>query len=360
MKYFCALPLMLLLLTSCGDEKKEETLDRDKTDWAFYKLKGDVKTVTQKSYTYIDGVKGESTRDDQGQPDNDLEFDDKGLLIKQKLYRIANIPMEETSFSGRDKIIQKTQYISDKPGLISQYQYDESGKINTSITRRNPDNTQFDRIETKLKDGKVSEKTTFNAQNNPIDIITYDYDKDGNLAGENMFLGIQSVQVQSKYKYDDKKRKIAETRSTHDQLNSTTLYEYDDNDHLISSITTDDKGEVEYTEKCGYDDKGNLRSQVTYRRADNAESVELYTYDKNNNMTEATVTEKGAVVMKAMFAYDKFNNLTSTKSTDAKGKTVNSRTYQYSYDSANNWNKKIISINGKQKLIVERTFTYHK
>ena len=47
MKYIYPFAAIVLLLTSCND-KEAKPLDRTTTDWAFYKLEGDVKSVSLK------------------------------------------------------------------------------------------------------------------------------------------------------------------------------------------------------------------------------------------------------------------------------------------------------------------------
>lgn len=362
MKYLYALPLMFLLLTSC---KKEETtadgevIDRVKTDWYFYKLNGNVKSLSEKSFILDNGIKGAPGWENSSLRDTDFQFNEKGKLINQKQFVRGNVTAEETTFNGKDSILIKTQYINGAAGIITQYSWDKKTKNNTAITRRNASNQPMDRIEMKYKGKNLTEKTTYNNQNNPIDIITYDYDDKGNLKGENLFLGIQTVQIRNRFEYDSKNRKTGEIRYSKDKLISKSIYEYNNDDKLISSEISDGNGQLEYSEKSGFDDKGNMRSHITYKTIDNSQEEELYTYDLNNNMTSWTLNNRNVPVMKVVYAYDKNNNLISTKTTDAKGKPVENRIYKYNYDSNNNWTKKTISINGQQKFVVERTLFYY-
>ena len=360
MKYLYGVPLLFLLLTSCAkDKKEEEVLDRAKTDWAVYKLNGNVKSVTEKSYTYVNSIKGPSGRENQMLRDTDLQFDAKGNLTNLKTYRTETSVAEEYIQQGKDKIIKRIQYVEDQPGIITEYLYDESGKNNTSITRRNASNAQQDRIEMKFRGNNMVEKTTYNNQNHPIDIITYDYDEKGNVKGENWFVGIQTVKVRSGYKYDDKNRKIEETRYTPEALISRTVYAYNDNDKLVSEETFGTDGKLEYSEKFGYDANNNMISQVTYQPAENSRSEEIYTYDKNNNMLSMTFSKSGVVVNKVQYAYDVNNNLIASKGMDGTGKVRDSRTYKYEYDANNNWTKKIVTVNGQPQFIEQKTITYY-
>lgn len=351
--------ILALLTIACGKEEKENNgvTDREKTDWAFYGLKGNVKSVSEKSYLLTNGLKGASGRENNVR-DYDMHFDENGMLTLKKQYRKDTIPYDEVTFNGKDRMVKKMQFIKGKPGIITEYLWD-AGKNNTSVTRRNPDNSQIDRIEMKYKGKNLIEKTTFNKQNTPIDIITYDYDAKNNLTGENYFLGVQAVQVKNVYEYDADNKKIGEVRYSNGSVVSKTAIEYDSNGRIISEETTDDKGELEYSEKFLYDAKGNIRSHITFRRVDNIQSEELFEYDARNNKTTVTYAEGSAVKMKTGYTYDENNNITSTKTVDGSGTIADERRYVYEYDTTKNWTKKTIYISNQPKFVEERTVTYY-
>ena len=357
MKYLYLLTIALALLTSCADEKKQEkSIDPAKTDWAFYKLKGNVKSVSEKSFRYLNGMKGGTGNEIASAHDTDLEFNDNGMLVLEKKWNAA-IPYEETTFNGKNIPIKKTQYMAGVPAIITENLWDASFKENSSITRRNPDNTQIDRIVQTYKGGRMTEKLTYNMQNNPIDKIGYRYDKSGNLTGEDLYLGVNIVKVKNKYEYDSKNRKIAESSYSEEKLIYKSTYIYSNN-NLVKRETIDGKGKVEFIESFVYDGKGNILTHFTHEEPDNSNSEEQFTYDANNNVLTWTIIKKDAPTIKVMYTYDSNNNITATKTSEITGKVIDDRAYKYEYDATGNWTKKTVRLNGQQAFIVERAISY--
>ena len=246
MKHVYSLAIALCLLVSCADEKKEEkSIDPAKTDWAFYKLKGAVKSVSEKSFQYVNGIKGGPGNEIQSAHDTDLEFNDSGMLVLEKKWNAA-MPYEETTFNGKNILLKKIQYMNGVTTIITENLWDASFKENTSITRRNPDNTQIDRIVHTYKGGRIAEKLTYNMQNNPIDKIGYRYDKKGNLTGEDLYLGVDHVKVKNKYEYDAQNHKVAESSYSEEKLIYKSIYTYSNN-NLVKRETTDKNGKIEFT-----------------------------------------------------------------------------------------------------------------
>ena len=359
MKYLYALPLVLLLLASCADEKKnenkEEPIDPAKTDWAFYKLSGKVKNLSERSYSYTDNTKG-AFASETGMPDSDLQFDGRGMLSLEKKHNTAGLS-EEITYKGKKNTVKAIQYINGQPGIITEYNRNKKGNL-TAITRRDKSNAQIDRIEMKFEGKNMVEKTTYNNQNNAIDKNTYSYDKKGNMIGESVFMGTQSAKVRVQYEYDEKSHKISEVRYSADKLNEKTSFLYE-GDNVVSKETTDGNSVLQYSEKYVFDKEGNVTGFLRYEKLSNSRLEEAYVYDANNNMVSFITTLNKQVTQKIVNKYDKNNNLISTVAIDGAGKVTNKRTYAYQYDSNNNWTKKIVTINDMPAFLVERTINYY-
>ncbi len=358
MKYLYPLSL-LFILASCQKEEKK-VIDYTKTDWAFYKLEGDIKNISTKSWHVNEKLEKEKNQyEDMSRHDSDMVFDTEGMLVSEKLY-LNNIPYEETTYKGRDKKQQKLQYINGNVGIKIEYDWDKSGKDNTSITRRNPDNTQIDRIEMKYQDNKLAEKVIFNAQNNPTDKTTYMYDSKGNVNEENVYLASEYIQYKAINKYDKKNRKISEAR--YDKASKKlyeTLSSYD-GDNLVKKYTVNEKGETDYSEEFTYDAKGNMITHSIFERYDNSNTLNSYQYDDNGNKIEWIVAKNEKPFMTAIYTYDSKNNTTSITVTDASGTEVDKREYAYEYDQKGNWIKKTIKVKGIPQFIEERQITYYE
>lgn len=358
MKYLYA-PLLLLLLASCAEEKKETPKpEHSTTDWAFYKLNGDVQSVSEKSLKLTAGpsVTGSEIATAH---DTDLYFDENGNLVSEKQWLNGTTPFEENAYNGRVKLLRRTQYVAGQPGIITENLWDESGKNLNSETKRNPDNSQLDRTTYTYTNGNLTEKIKLNGQNNPTDKWTYEYDAKGNITEDAIYTGTGAVIAQNRYKYDGANHKVAELRYVHDSLRYSTKYDYIGN-NLMKRETTNSKGVPEYTEVFKYDAPGNVISHVTLERLDSSQTEDIYTYDKNKNIISWTVNQKGSPKINTLNVYDQYNNLTATKTTDETGKVINDRKYTYEYDSHNNWIKKHVVIDGKPAFEVSRKISYYE
>lgn len=357
MKYLYPLAL-ILLLASCQKEEKK-VIDRTKTDWTSYGLLGDVKTISTKSWSVNEKMEKVKTQhQNMSKHDSDISFSDDGMLATEKLL-VNNAPFEENTFKGKANKQQSLQYIGNTVGIKTDYAWDKTGKNNTSITRRNPDNTQIDRIEMKYQGNKLAEKTTYNPQNIRTDKITYMYDSKGNLNLENIFLALETPQYKTLYTYDNKNRILSDTRYDKDsKMQYQTRYTYEGN-NLIKKATTNEKGEPEYVENFTYDKNGNVLTHHIFEKFENSNTINSFKYDANNNKTEWSVTKNNIPVVKAYFTYDKYKNETSYTAIDeASGKALEKREYSFEYDTTGNWLKKTITVNGIPQYIEERKITY--
>lgn len=353
------IPLLLLILTSCADEKKANPKqEHSKTDWAFYKLNGEVQSVAEKSVSIADGntLPGHEVSSEH---DTDMAFDDTGKLIHIKQWSKDNVPFEETTYNGKDRILKRTQYIGGMPMMVTENQWDASGENIVATIRRNPDNSQIERIQNRYEKGNLVEKLTFNNQDIPVDKVTYEYDANNNLVLENLYMGVSAVKVTAKYAYNEKKQKTNETRYNLDKLNYLTNFEYE-GDKLIKKESLDSEGKPEYTEIFKYDDAGNLGKHVTIERYDNSETEEEFTYDKNKNVTLWTINKKGAPLVTITKTYDAQGNMLSSKTVQGENTVLDAHNYEYVYDKNKNWTSKKIFLKGKPAFSVTRKITYFK
>ncbi len=355
MRYLYPLAL-LLVLASCQDEEKKVPVDRKKTDWAFYKLEGNVKSVSERSYDAASGQKGATKHEIGSKHDTDLTFNDKGLLVLEKQWINGTTPFEESKFNGRENLVSKTQYINGAPGIKTEHSRDKAGNV-TGVIRRNGDNTQLDRIAMTYNGKKLAEKKSFGNQDNITDRTTYTYDSKGNLKHESMYLNTEYVQVRNLYEYDAQNRRITETRHSKDKFMYKTIYEYDGK-NIIKKETTGPSGTIEYREKNSYDKNGNLLEQYIIDSRDKSITHDVNKYDDKGNLTEWSSTVNDKLQLKVLYKYDDHDNVLATKTINGKGETIDNRTYTYEYDSNGNWTKKTVSINDSLFTIVERKIEY--
>ncbi|WP_297332986.1 hypothetical protein [Flavobacterium sp.] len=360
MKYSFIYAALVLLLLSCNDEEKAKTENKP-TDRDFYELKGEVKTVKHTSNEVLN-VKmepGETKHENPAEHNKEMHFNEEGMLILEKKNTSAGGPFEQTKYNGREHKTEIIQFVNNAPGIKTELAWDETGKLNTQIARRNPDNSQIDRKVMRYEKGLLAEKTSYNQVDNPIDRVTYEYDKKGNLLVENLYLGTEYIQIKNAYQYDNKNRKKAEKRYDKDgNVLYTTRYEYDGDKLSLKEVTNKD-GEVEYSEKSVYDKKGNLLTKTSYDNFDKSETEELYTYDDKGNKLTFAVIKNGEPALKMSYNYDEKGSLSETIITDGAGNPIDSRKYVFKYDEKGNWTEKIIFINEKPQFIEKREITYY-
>ena len=359
MKYLYPLSLVLLLIVSCGKDD-EKIIDREKSDWAFYKLAGDVKTVSEKSYATADGKqKGPTKQEMPSNHDRDFEFNDEGMLVREKTWASEGVPFEEIKYQNRESKLSHTQFVSGAPSLVTQYAWDEKGKNNLSVTRRNANNTPFDRIVMKYKKDRLIEKITYNAQENPTNKITYFYDQKGNVTGENFYYSSDVLQFKTNYTYNDKNQKVAETHYNKDgKVDYKTTYTYS-GDKVVATETTNAAGDVSYIEKSAYDKDGNMVSNYTFDKFDGQHMRDEFKYDSKGNKTEWNVYKGDQLTMKAVYTFDKYGNPVKSMTTDAEGNVLESKAYKYEYDNQGNWVKRVLYLSNRPEIITERKITYH-
>lgn len=357
MKYVYPI-VLLLLLASCQKEKKK--IDHSKTDWAFYELKGNVESVSEKSFEAVNGTMEKGAPKRENNHDSDLQFNDEGQLISEKKWIKGNTPYEETTYLGREHAINKIQYMNGTPIIKTEHAWDKTKKLNTSVTKRNADNSQLSREEKIYKNSYMVEKNQYNTQNILTDKIQYDVDTKGNVLRENLYLNKETIQYITAYEYDSKNRKTLETSTDNNtgKLIYKTVFQYE-GDHLISVETFNGKdNSLASSQKYSYDEKGNLLKEYTLDGNTKEEIVDQYVYDAKGNKTERVYTKNGQPLVKMTYAYDAKGSLAEEATYDEVNKTTYTRSYAYTYDEKGNWTQKVVKIDKKPSFIVERKITY--
>ena len=361
MKYIYPLAAILLLLTACNDEKKVKPLDRTTTDWAFYELEGDVKSVSIKSNELLNNnlEPGGMKHENPTEHDVELQFNEEGMLTLEKKLNSNGGPYEQITYNGREHKLQQVQYVNNNPGIKTDFTWDETEKNNTGITRRNPDNSQIDRKAMKYQKGKLVEKITYNLQDTPIDKLTYVYDDKGNLTGENLYLGTEVIQVKNLYKYNNKNQKVSEVRYDKDsKVIFSIQYQYEGDNLIVKEVSNGD-GEIEYMEKMSYTPKGELEIKTTLDNFDGTETIERYEYDSKGRKTSRIIEKNNEVSLKVRYKYNDKGLLEELNVIDSKENPVDLRSYTYTYDEKGNWIEKIITVNSEKKFIEKREITYY-
>ena len=240
--------------------------------------------------------------------------------------------------------------------LTTKYSWDDFGN-NIIITRRNPDESQYDKIVQTFVANKIVQKRTFDAQDNLTDKITYEYDAKGNLTRENYYKNRAVVVHSIAYEYDSNNNKMIETYYTGtDELVSITKFNYLNN--LLINVASFPKGQdLQYAETKMYDAKGNLNYNKITDKSVHTEVEEKMTFDHNNNMLSSVIYKNGTLMQAVSNKYNENKQHMETLITKQDG-TVETKTYEYEVDSQGNWISKVIFLNKEPQYKIQRTITY--
>ncbi|OYQ31952.1 hypothetical protein CHU92_15015 [Flavobacterium cyanobacteriorum] len=358
MKY-CPYLFTLLFLLSCS---KKPEIDYSETDWAFYELKGNVKSMSEKSFaaTTIPG-KPAMNRENPAEHNTDLYFSEQGKLILEKKWIDNGQPFEETKYNGKNQKLSATQYINGKPYTITEYKWDKTGKINIVAERKNPDNTIIEKTIIKVVTGLPFERLTYNARGNLKEKIQYFYDNQRKLYAENLYYNIEILEQRTQYEYDAQNRKIAEIKTGNNgELLSKTTYQYE-GQNISTIINYNHKNETDNYEKYEYDSKNNMTVKVFYSEFDKIESKELFMYNNKNKKTGNKSYENGLLQSITLINYDKSGNISAISTTNAEGRVTDEKRYTYTYDSQGNWiTKNIMYTTGdKRSYRIIRKIEYY-
>ncbi|WP_435352583.1 hypothetical protein [Emticicia sp. SJ17W-69] len=224
-----------------GDYTNEYTYEYDangNNSQIVYKLNGQIKKVTKKSYNGLGKLLSESiSADGKVSPlslltTNDGEktqvfyaqdgttelskekslFNKAGQLVKKELSSANGILMmsEIKSYDLQGNITQNTHFdAADQVTLSTNYEYDAKGNLLNDKTFRNNIILAETKNEYDLA-GKLIKKTRLNAQNQVDYHFTYEYDLLGNMIKENYFYNNQVMSIRT-FEYDTNGNKIKES-----------------------------------------------------------------------------------------------------------------------------------------------------
>lgn len=270
---------------------------QQKNDLENMKLADSVKTLNEISYS-VKIKKGEITKGPRGRV-NIMEKDNAIL------------------FNNEGYIVHKREF--DKNGKMtgeSAFTYD----YNNNISQRAID--YFDGSIYFEKDSNV-------------------YDNNGNLVGLYCCSEVDSnfsyrdFVLCSTYRYDNSSNKIEEIFNLKDSLSKTKyVYLYDDQNRMI--------------EMSHYRD--TLVLKIIYLYSESGELIEEHQFD-----------HKGDRFAFLKYKHNEIGHLVEMQLTFKEAATpLFIFTYEYLYDSHNNWTQRIIYKNGEAVFIVERELTYYK
>lgn len=353
----CFLSLFILVLLFSCKKNEEEKETKVTSDLGHFKLNGKVQSIEEKSFFYTNGIIGEAKRENYTEYDYAMTFSEKGQLLTEKKFLSNGMVQEENIYEGLSKKQFNYQYMNNSLFLSTKYSWDDYGN-NIIITRRNPDESQYDKIVQTFVASKIVQKRTFDPQDNLTEKITYEYDAKGNLIRENYYKNRDEVVHSIAYEYDANNNKMIETYYTgQNELVSVTKFNYLNN-KLINVASFPKGADLEYAETKMYDANGNLNYNKITDNTVNTVTEEKMTFDNNKNMLSAMIYQNGTLIQSITQKYNEKNDLIETIVTKLDG-TVESKTFEYEVDKDGNWISKIVYLNKEPMFKIQRTITYY-
>ena len=242
MKFFFLITALVIVATSCKDSAQE------KTDLEALNLKGGIKSVFTLSYKAIDKFgEGNIVKGKLNSFDNEyIFFDSIGNTVSKTTYYIKDVINN-----------WGTEY--DKNGFkIRELWYDDNGKLENYSSTFINDSIGNPLIEIK-EDGKKG-YFTYNENGKLIKkkglyswYDTFEYDNNGNLIQENLYIGggFSGGTMIFKYKYDENNKMIRR-----EGRDSYWEYKYNEQNKYSEALMYE-QGKLIKKNKYLYNDKGN-------------------------------------------------------------------------------------------------------
>lgn len=344
----------MLAFVGCQLENKKESVAADREHFG---LKGNVKEVEEKSYAIE--REGSLTPKREFYTDYDFvyEFNAQGKLISEKKFLTNGKLYEVTTYDGHDKKLTQKQYINENQALTTVFEYDDAGEV-ISITKSNPDGSQYSKIENIYVNQRLKEKKQYGTSGKLKSKTIFNYDSLGNIIEEQHYNN-QTLSYTMLFEYDDDNHKILEKQTDREgKIISETKYNYKDG-NLVETIAYDGEGNEQYLEAKSYDKNGNILKSKVKDYVMGLETAEDAEYDDFNRMRVSNHFSNDDLMMTTEMNYDEANNLLiQTRMAFADGR-LQKKDYSYTFDDQKNWIKKKIIIDDQEAFEIVRTIKYY-
>ncbi|PCI96826.1 MAG: hypothetical protein COB15_09085 [Flavobacteriales bacterium] len=353
--------LILIVLTTtfgCRNDDSQE-VDQLKAKKEFASTEG-IKAIKSSCYNVI--IVGDSVKADK--KINGWGFDGNYFKVFNES---GNILLEKEYHSNKMVKLKRLYWYDKFQKLIKHIEYDYYGKGSTLIYEYKYNSkdsliqftTSFDKFKMIIdnefdSDNRKTKSTTTNTKNNNIGIVTFDYDIGNNCIKETYYGNAKTYKIVDMV--FDKSNNMIEIRRQEyvkndvDTIDYRHLYEYNSNNMMIKAKTFY-KNESTYSSvEYVYDDNGTLLEEKQTPSA-------LMIKNVSSNSVMKSLGLKNHIIL--ITRYDSFGNRTQYLRLYGDGNTKDDWTYNYTYDSKNNWIKKVNYKNDVAISMVKRHILYY-
>lgn len=210
------------------------------------------------------------------------EYDERGKIVKQTVYRIGNV---NNLFTG-------VEYVYDSEGNLAEEIYIDQDVLNMRIIYHVNENKK--------------EFIHYNDKYGIYQHVLDEYDDDGNIIKEYCILDDGTPVLILDTKFDDNGNKTEQYYYNEEgNLNTRTEFVRDDNGAIVEENIYSDNGKMISHTEYGYDANGNQIMQRTYYGSDSYQYDELISeYDENGNIIKRYFSSGGVVYLSTDYRYN--------------------------------------------------------
>jgi hypothetical protein len=193
------------------------------------------------------------------------ELDDKGRISKQTIYYADGTEsVVDFEYEG-DRIVKQTTFDIDEYEReisgVHSWQYDAKGNL-LKEEEYEYDELSFSREIAYDNDERMLTRRVFHAADLRPSFEEFEWT--GDVVTHSTMTDVTGAKSENFFTLNDKQQ-VHELRYQSDNSITTTLFEYDEKDHVVHERETDESGEVMYEVFRQYDaESGLLRRQETY------------------------------------------------------------------------------------------------
>lgn len=295
---------------------------------------GPVKSILLESFEYEAGKKGKAARANRYEKKFFKTFNPAGEVTEFKTFHENGIDVDNSQI----------------------YSYNQTGKL-TSILLHDVDKDIKKTIEVIYDDNGVeTARAVYDEAGNQIAMNTMK-EKDGitTSTGDTQF----GLDYHTTKDETDPKKVVVTTKAekpTHPPIIEKIK---DDNGNVVKEIWKMGKDKIHTIHVKTYDGNGNELSSEQRDAQGNLWDSHVFKYDDNNNRTLFAKYKKGALQSQISFEFDENNNVTSSHTIIPTQDVDEKRSYKYTYDKFQNWNKRVTFFEDEATHITERTIKYY-
>ncbi len=216
-----------------------------------------------------------------------------------------------------------------------------------------------DRIEIYNYNQQIVLRKNYRSEGTVFSSVEFEYNKTNNLIKEREFRN-GNLDVVRMYKYNnDGNLQIIDSHDSNGKHLIKGEYKYDSKGNNIEELFFGSDGKLMIKHVFEYDNRGNKIEAInSYDGFDNNRVI--YTYDDESNLIEEKEYDKnGKLTGKKSFSYDKENNIVEEIIYGLKTDENDKWTYEYKYDTMNNWIERTDFSDNVPKYIVKRKIKYY-